>query len=499
MKRSKQEDGLREDQVQQGILCPKNFQLGRKWSRRDFLKGLSALSLATLGAGVPRIGVCDSNKTAELFGGTADAVIFLWMAGGLAHTETFDPKPYIPYRHGLRTYQVMTTFPSIDTAVDNIKLSKGLEELAQVMDRATLVRSFAPPTLDHILHSRHQFHWHTGYVPPQTVEIPHIGSVICKALGALDSEMPPFVHIGQRLDIDGSPEVQAFLTAGFLGGEFTPMLIADPAQARDLISPPAEMALARFQDREKLYRRLVNESPIGEYGSDFHRESLLRAVDRGFRLVKSDKAKAFNIELEPESSLGVYNQSRFGQGCLLARRLVESGVRFVEVTTEHVPFGNWDTHSDGHRRTIEMKKWIDAPIAQLVRDLETRGLLERTLVVVASEFSRVGVREDDQADPNNKNFVIHKIEQFGLHRHFAKAGTVLFFGGGMKGGYVHGATADEVPCHTVEDPVTLADIHATIYHCLGIPPNFSFEVEKRPVYVTENGLGLPVRKFLARA
>src|SRR3954468_7235351 len=113
----------------------------------------------------------------------ADAVIVLWMAGGMAQTETFDPKRYTPFAPGVRTERVLSTFPAIDTAVDNIKLSQGLERVAKVMDRASLIRTFQAADLGFILHSRHQFHWHTGYIPPQSLAVPHIGAVVAKTLG----------------------------------------------------------------------------------------------------------------------------------------------------------------------------------------------------------------------------------------------------------------------------------------------------------------------------
>src|SRR5260370_19581165 len=141
--------------------------LGRSLGRRDFL-------LAALAGAAPR----------QLFGAkiaqTADPLIVLWMAGGMAQTETFDPKRYTPYETGLESNRVLSTFPSIDTVVDNIKISQGLEKIACVMDRATLIRSYQGADLGFILHARHQFQWHTGYAPPQTVAVPHFGSVISR-------------------------------------------------------------------------------------------------------------------------------------------------------------------------------------------------------------------------------------------------------------------------------------------------------------------------------
>ena len=193
---------------------------------------------------------------------------------------------------------------------------------------------------------------------------------------------------------------------------------------------------------------------------------------------------------------------RFGLGCLLARRLCEVGARFIEVSTEYIPFLNWDTHENGHQRLVGMKQSIDAPIAQLVRDLEERGLLDRTLIVLASEFSR-DMMVEGKPEKGVKNQVqvpdvINDPKFYGMHRHFTAAGSVLLFGGGVKRGHVHGVTADERPCRTIKDPVSITDLHATIYHALGIAPNHGYDVEKRPFYVTRDGKGQPVRQVLAR-
>src|SRR3954447_8823859 len=182
------------------------------WTRRDFLKTASAATLSSLAAGFPRQILAEQE---EKINPTADTVIVLWMAGGMAHTETFDPKRYTPFEKGLDPKKVLSTFPQIDTVVDNIKLSQGLENVAKVMDRATLIRSYQSGDLGFILHSRHQYHWHTGYAPPQTVACPHIGAVIARTLGPRDDAMPAFIDIGQRIGVGGEDEeLKAFRNAG---------------------------------------------------------------------------------------------------------------------------------------------------------------------------------------------------------------------------------------------------------------------------------------------
>src|SRR5438874_2501560 len=199
-------------------------------SRRDYLKQLAAASAAAWMAGNPRlIPAAESGEKIKHPKPTADACIVLWMAGGMAAPDNFDPKRYVPFEVGLPVEKVMSTFPAIDTAVDQIKIAAGLENIAGVMDRATLIRSHVLPDLGHILHSRHQYHWHTGYVPPQTVAAPHLGSWIAKVLGPRNPAIPAFIDVGQRLEDNGEKEeLKAFHTAGFLGTEYGPFLLPYP-------------------------------------------------------------------------------------------------------------------------------------------------------------------------------------------------------------------------------------------------------------------------------
>ena len=473
-------------------------------SRRDFLKTASAATLAALAASSPCLIRAEGDEDVDRRRGAAkaDAVIVLWMGGGMPHTETFDPKRHTPFQAGMKAADVCSTFPAAPTAVDGIRFSEGLEKIGRVMDRGTLIRSHVAADLGSILHSRHQYHWHTGYEPPVNVAAPHLGAWIAKALGPKNSAVPAYIDIGQRYEGNGeAEELRSFQTGGVLGTEFGPFRIPDPSDAVATVRPPAGMTLARFQNRQRAYKKLLAASPIGRDGSDYQRESLLRALDNADRLLNSEAARAFDLTREPKESFQTYNTGRFGLGCLLARRLIEAGARYIEVTTEYIPFVNWDTHDNGHTRLRDLKKVIDAPIAQLVLDLESRGLLDRTLIVLASEFSRsvliegkVEKRVPDQvAQPD----AIATLANYGHHRHFTGAGSVLLFGGGAKRGYAHGETADEMPCTTVKDAVTVTDLHATIYHLLGISPKYGVVTEERPFYVTKDGVGKPVTAVVA--
>jgi len=466
-------------------------------SRRAFIGTTGAGLLSALAGSEPLRAEPAAKITPK-----ADTVIVLWMAGGMAATETFDPKRYTAYEPGGKSADVLSTFKPIDTVVDNIKISEGLEHIAKVMDRGTLIRTFQAADLGFILHSRHQYHWHTGYAPPQSIAMPHLGAMIAKTLGPRNEDVPAFIDVGQNLEIGGeSAPLKTFHSAGFLGSEFGPFMITDPNDAAAVVRPSVELGDKRFRSRHQLYQSLLEQSPVGKYGSDYQRQGLLRSVEAAHRLLESPSAKAFDLSLEPKPSYDKYNTGRFGLGCLLARRLTEAGARFIEVTSEYIPFRYWDTHENGHERLVGMKQQIDAPVAQLVLDLEERGLLDRTLIVLASEFSRDMMMEG-KADKPVKNQVnqpdiMTQPKHYGMHRHFTGAGCVLMFGGGVKKGLLYGKTADERPCVTLENPVSMEDLHATIYRSMGIAPDLSYVIEKRPVYVTKDGKGKAIDAIVA--
>src|SRR5262249_11917036 len=209
----------------------------------------------------------------------ADSLILLWMAGGMAQTETFDPKRYTPFEPGTECNRVLSTFPMIDTAVDSIKLSQGLERIGSVMNRGTLLRSHRVGDLGFILHARHQYHWHTGYAPPQSVAAPHLGAVIARTLGPKNPDVPAFVDIGQNLEIGAeSDAIKAFHTAGFLGSEYGPFLIPDPLNAAASVRP-GHLTEERFRARYQQCRKLLAANPVMKYGSEHQKDSLQRSIE----------------------------------------------------------------------------------------------------------------------------------------------------------------------------------------------------------------------------
>src|SRR5215510_1855004 len=243
-------------------------------TRRDFLRAMAAASAAALMASEPKLLRARSTAPSiEHPKAKADSCILLWMGGGMAAPETFDPKRYQPFQVGLPVEKVMSTFPAIDTVVDNIKICQGLEHTARVMDRGTLIRSHVLPDLGHILHSRHQYHWHTGYVPPQTVAAPHIGAWMARVLGPLNPVMPPFINIGQKLEGNGeAEELKAFTTGGFFGSEYGPFNLPVPEDAMLAVRPPKGMDAQRFETRYRMFERMVKESPQARYASDYQQQ-----------------------------------------------------------------------------------------------------------------------------------------------------------------------------------------------------------------------------------
>src|SRR5437868_4995643 len=268
----------------------------RTQSRRDFLKTCSAATLAALAAGAPRVFAEPDEKITP----TADTLIILWMAGGMAHTETFDPKKYTPFEKGMASNKVLSTFPSLPTSLDGIQFSEGLQSIGNMMNKGTLIRSYVAADMGFILHARHQYHWHTCYRPPQPVLAPHIGAWIAKELGPVNPVIPSFIDIGQRLTLGEGEELKAFHSAGFLGNEYGPFMIPDPSAGLDSVRPPTGMSNTRFEKRNQLYDELIKQSPVGEFGSDYQKESLKRSMEQAYILLKSPEAQAFDLNKEPK-------------------------------------------------------------------------------------------------------------------------------------------------------------------------------------------------------
>jgi hypothetical protein len=260
-------------------------------------------------------------------------------------------------------------------------------------------------------------------------------------------------------------------------------------------------------DRRQRYLETVAGMTAKELREAGKVSDYMKVMEDARAMMDSPIKKAFEFakDEKPETLKAYDVGHRFGHGCLLARRLVEMGARFVEVEYQYAAFRGFDMHENGKTRMEEMKKQVDRPIATLIKELKERGLLERTLVVVATEFGRTianqpaaGAEPDGFAEKSDgSTLAIENEAMYGFHGHFSSCNSMLFFGGGFKQGLAYGKTAPEHPMTAVEKLVKLTDAHATIYRAMGIAPDQSYITEGRPFYVTKDGKGQAVREMLA--
>ncbi len=485
--------------------------------RRRFIQA----GLAAAGAGVFGLPSPAEAATPQLTRGTADAVIYIWLPGGIAQTDTWDPKGYTPYRAGMNGSELRGTCAPIPTAADGISLGEGLESIASVMDRGAILRSLTSDTKFGAIHLKAQYYAMTGYLFPAGVKAPSIGAVVGRTLGRRHKDIPPYIYVGR--DIDTSDEEKLFISEylgpGFYGVRHAPFMIPDATRGVATLNAVSGMRPDRL-DRRQAYLRAVSGLTEAQLAEAHQVKDYLQVLDDARAMMDSPVKRAFDFSDEKPDVVAAYqpkigrgdvqDQSyyygrRFGNGLLLARRLVEAGARFVQVEYQYGPFKGFDMHENGSSRMVEMKRQIDQPIAQLVTDLDQRGLLDRTLVVIATEFGRTiasqpaaGVEPDGFAERHTgENLVVDNARMYGFHGHFSSGNCMLFFGGGFSRGYVHGATAERHPMVPVEHPERLIDVLATIYKALGIPPDWSYETEGRPFYVTKNGKGRPIDALLA--
>jgi Protein of unknown function (DUF1501) len=406
------------------------------FGRRDFLRGISAASLA---AGV--VGWKD------LVGLRADelrqrgmACILLFMRGGPSQFETFSPKP--GNSNGGET-------KAIDTAVSGVQIAENLPQMATMMNHVALIRSM---TTKEGNHPRAVYLMHTGYAPTASVKFPAIGAICAKHLPNPKCELPAFVRIGDRASDGGG---------GLLGVEFDAFTMPS-AQAT-----PSNTTLPTDQDR---YRRRLDllgrlEQPYADSGAAKEVTGHHRLYEKASRMVTSSQMLAFQVEKEPDAMREAYGRTEFGSACLLARRLVEAGVTFVEVASN-----GWDTHDNNFERTGKLCGQIDQPFAQLLKDLRERGMLERTLVVWMGEFGRTP-----------------KINPRSGRDHFPRAFSVALAGGGVRGGQVIGRTSnggDEV----TDRPVTVQDLFQTFCKSLKIDAKIeNMSPIGRPIKIVDGG------------
>ncbi len=464
----------------------------------------------------------DRPKVSAAPAATADAMILIWLPGGITQTDTWDLKKFTPYRAGMKGNELLGTCEAIPTSADGIVFGQGLEHLASVMNKGTVLRSLTNETKFGAVHLKAQHYLMTGYLFPVGVKAPSLGAVIARTRGRRDPQVPPYIYLGRDIDTSDDEKLftNDFLGPGFYGVNHAPFMIPDPAKGLATLNTRAGMSLARFDARQNLLRGLSGSAAPGLRDARKAGE-YLKAMADARAMMDSPVKQAFDfLKDELPATLQAYQPAivgtevldksyyhgdRFGQGLLLARRLVESGARFVQVEYQYAPFKGFDIHENSLVRLPEMKRQIDRPIAQLIRDLDQRGLLERTLVVIATEFGRTvaaqpsaGTEPDGFAERHTgAELVIENEKMYGFHGHFSSGSSMLFFGGGFKKGFAYGKTAPEHPMVAVENPVKLEDVHATIYRAMGIPADTAYVTEGRPFYVTKDGLGEPISALLA--
>ena len=493
-------------------------------TRRDFIRTSLA---AAAGTGLARHAFGEAPmgapaKAAAPLAAKADAMIHIWLPGGVAQTDTWDPKKYTPFQAGMKGSELLGTCESIPTSADGISLGKGLDNIASVMNRGTILRSLTNETKFGAIHLKAQYYMMTGYLFPTGVKTPSMGAAVARTLGRRNPQVPAYIDIGR--DIDTSDEARLFISEylgpGFYGVNYAPFMIPDPAKGLSTLNAVSGMKMDRL-DRRQAYLRAITGLAEPELQSANKIKDYLKVMEDARTMMDSPVKKAFDYlkDEKPEtvkaydSEIGAndlldksyYHGNRFGQGLLLARRLVEAGARYIQVEYEYGPFKGFDMHESGRTRMIEMKRQVDRPIAQLIKDLDQRGLLDRTLVMISTEFGRTiasdpaaGKEPEGAAESHTGDkLVIENEKMYGFHGHFSSSNCLAFVGGGFKKGFVYGKTADRHPLLPVENPVRLEDVHATVYKALGIPADTNYVTEGRPFYVTKDGKGVPIDALLA--
>ncbi len=410
---------------------------GNSIRRRDFLRGVSAAALASGSLSWSDALAAESEPLRK----QGKACILLWMQGGPSQFETFSPKP--EHENGGET-------TAIETSVPGIHIADRFPNVAQVMDHMAIIRSM---TTKEGNHQRANFMLHTGYAPTASVKHPAFGSIVSQQFSDTAGQLPSFVRIGQRFRNAGG--------GGFLGSDYDPFVMAS-AQQLPANSQPTTSS-SRFERRLGLLDRLEGHASEEHLRRQIEDHQKLYA--KSARMITSAEMQAFDLSREPESMHDAYGKGEFASGCLLARRLVEAGVTFVEVTT-----GNWDTHFENFPRTQEMAAQVDQPFAQLIRDLGQRGMLDSTLVVWMGEFGRTP-----------------RINPRAGRDHYPKAFNVVLAGGGVRGGQVIGAT-NPAGTEVVDRPVTAPDLFQSYCQSLRIDPSTeNMSSIGRPIQIVEGG------------
>ncbi len=411
--------------------------------RRSFLSSSAAFAAAPLLANQTPVHVPK---------GKAEHCIFIWLGGGMAQIDTFDPKNLgdnlgKPQKAG-------SLYKSIDTSVKGVQVTEHLSRTAKVMEHVTVMR-----TVNHHVIDEHAFATnivHTGRMISGNVVYPSIGSIIANQRGAASADVPAYMLIGYP-NVSRGP--------GFLGAKSGYVYLTDTNTGPSGFTRPEYVDEKRAEVRHQLLRPLMARTVKGSAAADYE-----QAQQEALRLAGPKFMRHFNLKEESDTLRNEYG-GEFGQRCLLSRRLVQAGVRFIEVS-HNLNFMNgtgWDIHNEGFQNQHLLIQELDTALAALIRDLKKNNLLDKTLVVVGTEFGRPP-----------------EFDGRGGRGHQGTTFSMVLAGGGLKHCGAYGVT-DELSKKPVENPVPLVDFHATIHAAMGIDPSKELMDGTRPVPITDGG------------
>ncbi len=390
--------------------------------------------------------------TEQLLRGQAEHVISIWLGGGMGQIDTFDPKQ----QGDPASKKAGSYYPAIETAVKGVQVCEHLKYLAPLMDRVTAVRTVHHEVIDE--HAAATNRMHTGRAVTGTILYPSIGSIIANQRGAASASAPPYVVIGYP-NVTRGP--------GFLGANSGFLYLTDTSQGPAGLSRPTNITDARQARRERFLSNIGGRSPSI---TDPKLRNYDEAIQQSLKLSGPEFNQAFQLSKEPDDLRNRYG-GEFGQRCLLSRRLVERGVRFIEVS-HNLNFLNgagWDVHNEGIVKQHELIKELDSAVSSLIVDLEEKKLLDKTLIVITTEFGRPP-----------------EFDSGGGRGHQGKAFSCVLAGGGLKHCGAYGQT-NELSKSIVADPVSVPDFFATICAAVGVDYRKNLYDGDRPVPITDNG------------
>ena len=426
-------------------------------SRRSFLRSSALASAVGLG-GVGALGSPGSTKLH--LRGRAEHCIFLWLGGGAAQMDTFDPKK----KGDAKARKAGSYYDAIDTAVSGVQVCEHLPRVARVLEQVTLCRTIQHNVIDE--HAAAAYQVHTGRPISGTIQYPSLGSIVAHEKGQLAKGAPKYVVIGY-------PSISR--TPGFLGAKADFLYLLDVESGPAGLARPTNVISTRWKRREELLD-VLRRGYISRNKDDRRIQDYDATLQDSLELAGPKFMNTFDLAGETGTLRQSYG-GEFGQRCLLARRLVQRGVRFVEVS-HNLNFLNgtgWDTHNQGQLKQHLLIKELDNALSTLITDLKKQNLLDKTLIAIGTEFGR----------PSG-------FDGGGGRGHHSKCFSLLLAGGGLNHQGAYGVS-NELAEKPIENPLSLPDFHATVHATLGIDPSKELHAGDRPVPITDGGV--PIAKL----